>query len=75
LPYRADLEHSAHDVGIDPFLLAGLIRQESEFDPQALSPANAYGLTQVRPGTGREYAKRPASSVSPIGCCSSRPPI
>jgi soluble lytic murein transglycosylase len=58
LPYRTDLEHSAHEVGIDPFLLAGLIRQESEFDPQALSPANAYGLAQVRPGTGRDYAKR-----------------
>ena len=58
LPYRADLERSAHDAGIDPFLLAGLIRQESEFDPQALSPANAYGLTQVRPPTGRQYARR-----------------
>jgi soluble lytic murein transglycosylase len=58
LPYRTDLEHSAHEVGIDPFLLAGLIRQESEFDPQALSPASAYGLTQVRPGTGREFARK-----------------
>ena len=58
LPYRTDLEHSAHQEGIDPFLLAGLIRQESEFDPQALSPANAYGLTQVRPGTGREFARK-----------------
>jgi soluble lytic murein transglycosylase len=56
LPYRSDLEQSAHDVGIDAFLLAGLIRQESEFDPQALSPANAYGLAQVRPVTGRQYA-------------------
>jgi soluble lytic murein transglycosylase len=58
LPYRADLERCAHAAGIDPFLLAGLIRQESEFDPQALSPANAYGLTQVRPVTGRQYAKK-----------------
>jgi soluble lytic murein transglycosylase len=58
LPYRGDLEHSAKEVGIDPFLLAGLIRQESEFDPQALSPAKAYGLTQVLPVTGRQYAKR-----------------
>jgi soluble lytic murein transglycosylase len=58
LPYRADLERSARDAGIDPFLLAGLIRQESEFDPQALSPANAYGLTQVLPVTGRQYAKQ-----------------
>jgi soluble lytic murein transglycosylase len=58
LPYRADLESTARDEGIDPFLLAGLIRQESEFDPQALSRANAYGLTQVRPGTGRQYARQ-----------------
>jgi soluble lytic murein transglycosylase len=58
LPYHEDLERAAHEAGIDPFLLAGLIRQESEFDPQALSPANAYGLTQVRPGTGREVAKK-----------------
>ena len=53
-----DREQSARQAGVDPFLLAGLIRQESEFDPQALSPANAYGLTQVRPGTGREYARK-----------------
>jgi soluble lytic murein transglycosylase len=58
LPYRSDLEHSAHGVGVDPFLLAGLIRQESEFDPQALSSAKAYGLTQVLPVTGRQYAKK-----------------
>jgi soluble lytic murein transglycosylase len=58
LPYRADLERSAHLEGVDPFLFAGLIRQESEFDPQALSPANAYGLAQVRPGTGREVARK-----------------
>jgi soluble lytic murein transglycosylase len=58
LPFRSDLEQSARQAGVDPFLLAGLIRQESEFDPQALAPANAYGLTQVRPGTGREYARK-----------------
>jgi soluble lytic murein transglycosylase len=58
LPYRADLERTARDAGLDPFLLAGLIRQESEFNPQALSPANAYGLTQVLPVTGRQYARQ-----------------
>jgi soluble lytic murein transglycosylase len=40
------------------YLLAGLIRQESEFDPNALSRAGAYGLTQVRPSTGRLYARQ-----------------
>ena len=58
MPYRADLEMYARQRGLDPFLVAGLIRQESEFDPEALSPANAYGLTQVMPVTGREFARK-----------------
>ena len=57
LPYRSDLDRVARDNGFDPYLLAGLIRQESEFDPQALSHAKAYGLTQVLSVTGRQYAK------------------
>lgn len=58
LPYRSDLLQDAREKEIDPYLLAGLIRQESEFNPQALSRANAYGLTQVRPATGRQFARR-----------------
>jgi len=58
LPFRSDVMQEARLKEIDPFLLAGLIRQESEFNPRALSPANAYGLTQVRPATGRQYARR-----------------
>jgi soluble lytic murein transglycosylase len=58
LPWRWQIESAAHREGIDPFLLAGLIRQESEFNPGAVSGAKAYGLTQVRPGTGREIARR-----------------
>ena len=58
LPYRSELAAEAVRNGLDPNLVAGLIRQESEFDPAALSHANAYGLTQVRPGTGRMYARQ-----------------
>jgi soluble lytic murein transglycosylase len=58
LPYRAELVGSARAADLDPFLVAGLIRQESEFNPQALSRANAYGLTQVRPATGKQFASR-----------------
>jgi soluble lytic murein transglycosylase len=57
LPFRNDLEQHARTQGIDTFLLAGLIRQESEFNPQAVSRAKAYGLTQIRPGTGRQFAR------------------
>ena len=58
LPYRGLLEAAASRHRLDPFLVAGLIRQESEFNPAALSPARAYGLTQVLPATGRRFARK-----------------
>jgi soluble lytic murein transglycosylase len=58
IPYRADLERYARQNGLDPFLLAALIRQESEFNPKAVSKSNARGLTQIMPATGRELSRR-----------------
>ncbi len=58
LPYRADLERFARQNGLDPFLVAALIRQESEFNPKAVSSANARGLTQILPSTGRELSRK-----------------
>lgn len=58
LPYRAELTADAQQQALDPFLVAGLIRQESEFNAEAVSRANAYGFMQVRPGTGRQFARR-----------------
>jgi soluble lytic murein transglycosylase len=57
LPYRAELTTDARAHNLDPFLVAGLIRQESEFNPGAISPANANGLMQVRLGTGRDFSR------------------
>jgi soluble lytic murein transglycosylase len=48
-------ESARHDV--DPYLLLALIRQESAFNPQALSRANAHGLMQLLPSTARIVAK------------------
>src|SRR5690606_33346650 len=42
---------------LDPFMVAGLIRQESEYRPDAVSRAKAYGLMQVMPATGRSLAR------------------
>ncbi len=56
-PYRAAIEQYSKDQGIDPFLVAALIRQESEFNTHSISPANAYGLMQVLPSTGRGLAR------------------
>jgi soluble lytic murein transglycosylase len=58
MPYRIDLERFSKQNGLDPFLVAALIRQESEFNPKAVSRANARGLTQILPSTGRELSRR-----------------
>ena len=42
---------------IDPWLLLGLIRQESAYDPRARSGSDARGLTQVIPPTARALAQ------------------
>jgi len=57
-PFRPALEKWTSANGIDPFLFAGLIRQESEFNPKAVSPAGARGLSQVMPRTGRSLARQ-----------------
>ena len=56
-PFWADLKRYSSANDLDPYLVASLIRQESEFNPGAISRANALGLMQVMPGTGKKLAK------------------
>jgi soluble lytic murein transglycosylase len=58
LPYRKSLEEYCKEQMLDPYLMAALIRQESEFNPNAVSRANARGLAQVMPATGRQLSKK-----------------
>lgn len=44
-----------HDL--DPFLVAALIGQESSYVADVRSPANAWGLMQILPSTGRQLAR------------------
>jgi soluble lytic murein transglycosylase len=55
--YWNDLKRSSAANGLDPYLVASLIRQESEFNPNAVSRANAVGLMQLLPKTGKAVAK------------------
>ena len=57
-PYWADLVEQSQRNGLDPYLVASLIRQESEFNPGVVSHANAYGLMQLLPSVGKSIAKQ-----------------
>jgi len=52
------LQKYSKERNLDPYLVAALVAQESNFDPVVVSHANAYGLMQVLPSTGRSYARR-----------------
>ncbi len=56
-PDRGALEAEAQEFGVDPYLLAALVRQESVFDVAALSRAGARGLAQLLPGTAAITAR------------------
>jgi soluble lytic murein transglycosylase len=56
--YWSDLRKYSELNGLDPYLVASLIRQESEFNAQAISRANAVGLMQLLPKTGKSVAKQ-----------------
>lgn len=66
-PYDDLIIASAQRHGLDPALLKGLIRAESDFDPNAGSGAGAVGLTQLMPGTaaalGVTDPRDPAQSI------------
>ena len=59
-PYWSDLKRFSVANGLDPYLVASLIRQESEFNPVAVSRANAVGLMQLLPRTGKLVARQAA---------------
>ncbi len=55
--WRSDVANVARRAGIDPFLVAAVIREESRYDPKALSRAGARGLMQLMPGTAGPMAR------------------
>jgi soluble lytic murein transglycosylase len=56
-PSRSAVEAEADEFGVDALLLVALVRQESVFDVEALSPAGARGLAQLLPGTAALTAR------------------
>jgi soluble lytic murein transglycosylase len=56
-PYWDTIKAESAKNNLDPYLVASLIRQESEFDPSVISYANAYGLMQLLPAVGKAMAR------------------
>jgi soluble lytic murein transglycosylase len=50
------LVESSRAMALDPALVAGLIRQESTWNPDAVSPVGARGLMQLMPSVGASIA-------------------
>jgi soluble lytic murein transglycosylase len=57
-PYWRELVADSGSNSLDPYLVASLVRQESEFNPGAISPMNALGLMQLLPSVGKSLAKK-----------------
>ena len=56
--YSSVISENAARFGVDPFLVSAVIRQESIFDMNIVSPAGAVGLMQIMPYTGSDIASK-----------------
>lgn len=57
-PHRELVHENSKEFGIDENIVYAIMRQESFFRENAISPSNARGLMQVMPSTGKIIAKR-----------------
>ncbi|MBN2035489.1 MAG: transglycosylase SLT domain-containing protein [Chitinispirillaceae bacterium] len=55
--YREMVVKQAQQWNVDPCLIWAVIRQESVFNAQVVSPAGAIGLMQIMPSTGKEISR------------------
>ncbi|MBI4886349.1 MAG: lytic transglycosylase domain-containing protein, partial [Acidobacteria bacterium] len=65
LDYWPLIRKYAEAYGLDPYLMTALVAQESTFTADVRSGANAVGLMQLIPSTGRRYARRVGVRYSP----------
>ncbi|MBC7344226.1 MAG: lytic transglycosylase domain-containing protein, partial [Clostridia bacterium] len=65
LHYWPYILKGAQDNSLDPYLVAALIKVESNFNPRAVSPRGARGLMQLMPDTARWIASKTGLPFTP----------
>ena len=69
LGYGDHVRAAARTVGLDPYIVAAVIREESSYDPRARSGVGAMGLMQLMPDTARLVAQelgRPLQEIAAL---------
>ncbi len=57
MAYMAQVQKNAKEQQLNPAIIFGLIRRESAFNKNAMSPVGARGLMQIMPRTGQQIAR------------------
>lgn len=65
-PFSAEIFAAAERHGLDPALVAAVVRAESAFDPRAVSHKGARGLMQLMPATGRRFGAAEEELFDPV---------
>jgi len=58
VPYSEEIEAYSEIYGLDPYLVAAIIKTESGFDKDIVSSMGAVGLMQIMPSTGEWIARQ-----------------
>ena len=64
-PYSDTVQAAAAEYGVDPLLIWAVMREESRYDPEALSYVGARGLMQVMPSTQEWIAEELGKEIAP----------
>lgn len=65
--YEREIRAESETHGVDPYLVAAVIRVESKFSPDKVSDKGAVGLMQIMPETARWIAEQPYFADRPFG--------
>lgn len=52
--FEVEINNAAKEHGVNPYIIAGMIEVESNFQPESKSPLGSLGLMRLMPGTCRE---------------------